>query len=216
MRCLHLAGCATSALLVWVASAACQETARQTVVVSDALWETHILTTVRADRLDPRKRTKQRLYLTSVEVHRALATGRRLLFIDIRTQAEAMFVGFATVTLRNIPYMMLDFLHEYDPKAQSYRLTVNPDFAKAIATLIAERGLENSAAIALICRSGDYSARAADYLASLGYTKVYSVVDGFEGDLGPTGRRDVNGWKNSELPWSYQIAPSQAYPSPTF
>jgi hypothetical protein len=35
------------------------------------------------------------------------------------------------------------------------------------------------------------------------------VVDGFEGDTakdGPNkGKRAVNGWKNSGLPWSYQL-----------
>ena len=36
------------------------------------------------------------------------------------------------------------------------------------------------------------------------YTKVYSVVDGFEGDLSAEGRRDVNGWRKAGLPWSYK------------
>jgi len=38
---------------------------------------------------------------------------------------------------------------------------------------------------------------------------VYTVVDGFEGDVakeGPNaGKRVVNGWKNAGLPWSYRL-----------
>jgi hypothetical protein len=60
----------------------------------------------------------------------------------------------------------------------------------------------------LICRSGDRSAAASHLLAEAGFKNVYSVVDGFEGDLatdGPkAGQRAVNGWKNAGLPWSYK------------
>ena len=60
-----------------------------------------------------------------------------------------------------------------------------------------------------MCRSGDRSAAAANQLAEAGFTAVYSVVDGFEGDVakdGPTaGLRTVNGWKNKGLPWGYKL-----------
>jgi len=52
-------------------------------------------------------------------------------------------------------------------------------------------------------------------LTDLGYTKVYTVVDGFEGDLAKTGpqagQRVVNGWKNAGLPWSYKLDKSKLY-----
>ena len=34
---------------------------------------------------------------------------------------------------------------------------------------------------------------------------LYNVVDGFEGDKGESGARDVNGWRNAGLPWTYKI-----------
>ena len=76
-------------------------------------------------------------------------------------------------------------------------------------------GLDKNDTVILICRSGDRSSRAANLLTDLGYTKVYSVVDGFEGDLlktGPqAGQRAVNGWKNAGLPWSYKLDKSKLY-----
>jgi hypothetical protein len=52
-------------------------------------------------------------------------------------------------------------------------------------------------------------------LAGTGYTKVYSVVDGYEGDKakdGPhKGQRTVNGWKNSGLPWTYSLDKDYMY-----
>ncbi len=54
-------------------------------------------------------------------------------------------------------------------------------------------------------------ARAADLLTDLGYKDVVSVIDGFEGDLTPEGRREVNGWKNAPLPWSYKLDRTKIY-----
>ena len=47
-------------------------------------------------------------------------------------------------------------------------------------------------------------------LARYGYTRVYSVVDGYEGDVakdGPkAGQRAVNGWRVEGLPWRYKLS----------
>jgi rhodanese-related sulfurtransferase len=62
-----------------------------------------------------------------------------------------------------------------------------------------------------MCRSGDRSARAVDALANAGFTNVYSQIDGFEGDLSKDGRRDVNGWKNAGLAWTYKLDKGKLY-----
>ena len=76
--------------------------------------------------------------------------------------------------------------------------------------------LSEETPIVIMCRSGSRSAKAANILYDLGYTNVYSVVDGFEGDKaadGPEkGHRTVNGWKNAGLAWTYAISAEQAYP----
>jgi hypothetical protein len=53
------------------------------------------------------------------------------------------------------------------------------------------------------------SAEIATLLTQLGYSTVFSVVDGFEGDVAASGQKQgqrvVNGWKNADLPWSYKL-----------
>jgi hypothetical protein len=44
---------------------------------------------------------------------------------------------------------------------------------------------------------------------------VYTVIDGFEGDVGKdgpqAGQRVVNGWKNDGLPWTYKLDKDKLY-----
>jgi rhodanese-related sulfurtransferase len=60
-----------------------------------------------------------------------------------------------------------------------------------------------------MCRSGKRSAKGVNMLAAAGFTNAYSVVDSFEGDKAKEGenkgKRTVNGWKNSGLPWTYSM-----------
>ena len=57
--------------------------------------------------------------------------------------------------------------------------------------------------ILVMCRSGGRSAMAVNRLAEAGFTNVYNITDGMEGDevKDPDsvyqGQRLVNGWKNS-------------------
>jgi hypothetical protein len=52
-------------------------------------------------------------------------------------------------------------------------------------------------------------------LQTAGYTKVYSIPEGFEGDMAKDGdkkgQRVVNGWKNAGMPWSYQLDKVKMY-----
>ncbi|WP_137699924.1 rhodanese-like domain-containing protein [Marimonas lutisalis] len=158
-----------------------------------------------------KKRTDIGLYLTASEAAQMRASRSGTLLIDVRTRAEVAFVGQAAGVDRNIPYMVVDEFWEFDAKKSTYKLSVNPDFAARVAELVAARGLGKDATLILMCRSGSRSAKAANLLAKLGYAQVYSVVDGFEGDKGPSGLRDVNGWKNSGLAWSYKLPPETVY-----
>jgi rhodanese-related sulfurtransferase len=56
--------------------------------------------------------------------------------------------------------------------------------------------------IVLICRSGNRSMDAGAALEEAGFTKVYNVLHGFEGDLDENHHRNSsNGWRFDELPW---------------
>jgi len=78
-----------------------------------------------------------------------------------------------------------------------------------------EERFAKDAILLLFCRSGDRSARAVDMLAKAGYTKAYTITDGFEGDMVTdpenvfVGKRMKNGWKNAGLPWTYKVDPKQ-------
>ncbi len=54
-------------------------------------------------------------------------------------------------------------------------------------------------------------------MAKLGFTNVYSVTDGFEGDKITEedsynkGNRMKNGWRNAVLPWTTDLDPSLVY-----
>ena len=78
-----------------------------------------------------------------------------------------------------------------------------------------EKGLGKNAPVILISRSGDRSSKAADRLQMAGFTRVYSVAEGFEGDTEKDGeklgQRVVNGWKNADLPWTYKLDKAKMY-----
>jgi rhodanese-related sulfurtransferase len=84
-----------------------------------------------------------------------------------------------------------------------------------LARRLALRQLGKQDTVILICRSGDRTSRAVNFLTELGYSKVYTVVDGFEGDAiaeGPqAGQRVLNGWKNAGLPWTYKLDKDKMY-----
>jgi rhodanese-related sulfurtransferase len=161
------------------------------------------------DAVPAAKRTRLGLYLNAADVPAfKQAKAPAMLFIDIRTRAEATYVGMPDAADLLLPYMEHEeFDHEWDAKRATFRPASRAGFAADLAQALAHRSLGRDTPLVLMCRSGDRSAKAADLLAELGYGQVYSVIDGFEGDLSADGRRSVNGWKNAGLPWSYQLDP---------
>lgn len=157
------------------------------------------------------KRTKLGLYLTPQQAFDTVKKeGGKTLFIDIRTRAEAMYVGMPGAADALVPYVEhQEIMTEWDDKRNIYLLEPNVDFAKEVERRLKDKGLAKSDTVILICRSGDRSARAADLLEMHGFKKVFSIAEGFEGDMGKegaaSGRRAVNGWKNAGLPWSYKL-----------
>ncbi len=167
---------------------------------------------VDVSKLPEVKQTKLGLYLSAPEAFKMKTDGgAKVAFIDIRTKGEFLFLGTPSVTDMNIPYMEIDDPASWDKKNNRYTMSPNSDFVSAVNALMTRQSLTKTDTVILICRSGDRSSRAANLLQEAGFTKVYSIVDGFEGDLGKDGHRDVNGWKNADLPWAYKMTESQAY-----
>lgn len=166
--------------------------------------------------LPSKKQTPQGLYVTSREAYQQLQElGNKALLIDVRTRAEVAFLGMPTIAAANIPYMTIGAFDEWDDKKGTFRLRPNSGFVLAVEDLVSKRKLDKDAPIYLMCRSGSRSAKAAGLLALAGFTRVYNVTDGFEGDKakdGPrAGERVVNGWKNSGLPWTYTLEREAMY-----
>jgi rhodanese-related sulfurtransferase len=54
----------------------------------------------------------------------------------------------------------------------------------------------------LLCRSGVRSHQAGEAAARAGFTRVFNILEGFEGDLDETGQRgNLGGWRRAGLPW---------------
>lgn len=155
------------------------------------------------------KRSAANLYLTATEAYAFKKRfSDRVLFVDIRSPAEIMFVGMPDSMDINIPLLSPDY-SQWNEIKRSYPMERNDKFNMQIDEAINARNMTQKDSIVLLCRSGKRSAKAASLLHSRGYVQVYTVVDGFEGDKVKTGmnkgKRMVNGWKNSELPWGYKL-----------
>jgi len=162
------------------------------------------------------KRTKLGQYLSSQEAAEFMdQNASKALFLDVRTAAEVTFLGMPLQADANVPYMKQPDFPVWDTAKATYKLELNPDFLPEVRHRLVEKGLGTDSPIVLICRSGDRSAAAANLLAEAGFKNVYSVVDGYEGDVaseGPkAGQRVVNGWKNAGLPWSYKLDRAKMY-----
>lgn len=172
--------------------------------------------TLLADDVPDSKKTKLGLYLTAPQAAQMIAT-QDVLFVDIRSRAEVSFLGIPKQADVHIPYMVMPMMASFNPERQSYDMEMNPDFPGDFQEYTQVNGISKDSPIILMCRSGSRSARAANLLADLGYTKIYTIIDGYEGDRvqdGPhRGEHLVNGWRNAGLEWSYSIAASQLYPA---
>ena len=154
---------------------------------------------------NPKKQTSLNLYLSAKEVPAFLEKNKgKTVFIDVRTPAEIEFVGHAEGIDKNIPIAYRVYT-KYDEKKHRYGTVINQNFLKEVADLVKAKGLtKDDATLILMCRSGDRSAASTNLLAKNGYKKVYTVIDGFEGNKDKNGKRTVDGWKNAGNPWTYK------------
>lgn len=76
-------------------------------------------------------------------------------------------------------------------------LTRNPRFVREL-----EAKVRKDEPVLLLCRSGKRSALAAEAAAKAGFTQVFNVLEGFEGELDASHHRGVSdGWRFRGLPW---------------
>jgi len=160
-------------------------------------------------KLPKKKQTTLGLYMSSTQAYDYIMKNMdKALFLDVRTPSELNYLGVVTVMDANVPTDTMDGT-TWDDKKNRYRRAHNENFVADVGKRLKAKGLKKTDTVILMCRSGDRSAKAANVLAKAGYTKVYTVVDGFEGDKAKKGKnmgkRVVNGWKNAGLPWTYSM-----------
>jgi rhodanese-related sulfurtransferase len=162
------------------------------------------------------KRTMRGLYLTAQDAHDMVrAAPDKVLFIDVRTRGELQFIGMPTLVDAHAPYLVEASPLQWDETSSTFKLVQNPAFVEEVGKRLAGKQLTNEDTVIVICQGGQRAARAADALTKAGYTRVYTTIDGFEGDPvadGPhKGERLVNGWRNAGLPWTTKLDRAKMY-----
>jgi len=111
--------------------------------------------------------------------------------IDVRSRFEHEFVG-------RVPNTELIEWRTYE-NGDNGRITSrpNPDFIEELS-----RNHKPDEVLLLLCRSAVRSHNAAIAATEAGFTQVYNILEGFEGDKDATGQRGATaGWRKAGLPW---------------
>ena len=117
-----------------------------------------------------------------------LVQNHEAVLVDVRSGEERKFVG-------HVP----DSVHV--AWATGTALTRNPRFVRELEARLAKDGGKEAVAL-LLCRSGKRSALAAEAAAKAGFTQVFNVLEGFEGEIDAQQHRGASdGWRFHGLPW---------------
>ncbi len=107
--------------------------------------------------------------------------------VDVRSAEEYRFVG-------HVPGSV------HVAWATGTSLTRNPRFVRELEAKVGKDAL-----ILLLCRSGKRSALAAEAATKAGFTQVFNVLEGFEGELNQHQQRGHDdGWRLRALPWQQE------------
>lgn len=153
--------------------------------------------------LPKEKQTALGLYVTAKEAYEMWKSSpEKVKIIDVRTPGEFLFVGHAPMAWM-IPVTAQSY--DWDAEKGKFPMTRLPDFVSRV-----EQVAKPDDTILVTCRSGGRGAIACNLLAQAGFTKVYNITDGMEGD----GNEDSDstpkgGWKNSGCPWTKTCTPER-------
>jgi rhodanese-related sulfurtransferase len=161
----------------------------------------------------PNKCISSGLYLTARSAYQVKENlHERALLIDVRTAEEAAFKGVATSIDALVPLKRIAHPYQTDTAKGTLKMVDNAQFVAQVDRLLAaKKGQRDNTPVLVMCGGGWRSAEAAQKLIDAGYGRVYNVVDGLDGDFGPDGKRDVNGWKKAGLPWNFWVDRSKLY-----
>lgn len=132
-------------------------------------------------------------HISTQEAWELLEKEPKVAFIDVRSDMEYLFIGHPKGAV-NIPWIT-------EPDWE-----VNPNFVREARKLvlggIIDSPEHHSVPVLLICRSGNRSDEAGKLLVENGFTRVYNIEQGFEGELDENHHRStLGGWRHNNLPW---------------
>jgi rhodanese-related sulfurtransferase len=128
--------------------------------------------------------------LSPHEAWELLATDDTAALVDVRSEAEWVFVGLPDVMALGKKVITIAWNHW----PGGVRNTAFVDDLRAA-------GVDGSGPVLFLCRSGARSAAAAAAATEAGIIPSYNVREGFEGDLDTEGHRGATGWRAEGLPW---------------
>lgn len=117
-------------------------------------------------------------------------------YVDVRSTGE--FADGHPAGAVNVPI--------FEPDEDTGQMMPNPDFIRVMQAAFAP-----DAPLLVGCQMGGRAVRAAQALASFGFTNVSVVRGGFSGQRDPTGRVVDPGWAESGLPISTGANAGEAY-----
>ena len=152
-----------------------------TVIDTDAIRTEELLDNVKAQAHKPGL-----LYAGGVTPPQAWAlfhAGEAQL-VDVRSNEERTFVGLVPGS-------------HHVAWATGTSLTRNPRFVHEL-----EAKFSKNTPLLLLCRSGKRSVLAAEAAVKAGFTQVFNVLEGFEGEIDTNKHRGgSDGWRFHGLPW---------------
>lgn len=134
--------------------------------------------------------------IKSKDAWQMLQDNPKAVLIDIRSEMEYLFIGHPQGAI-HVPW-----IDEPDWK-------INPRFAPEVRKVMLggvvydpEDSEVEAVPVFLICRSGRRSLEAGKVLVKDGFSKIYNIIDGFEGPLDAEHHRStLAGWRFEGLPW---------------
>ena len=123
-------------------------------------------------------------HLTPKDAFEFLKQSPDAVFVDCRSEMEYLFVGHPQGAI-------------LVPWNDGPNWDINPEFVSHV-----KKATSVNRPVVLICRSGNRSLDAGRALEEAGFTKIYNVLHGFEGELDTDHHRGAStGWRFEGLPW---------------